>query len=129
MRISGWSADVCSSDLGVGLRKAVAPPGVERFRFGNEMARHIDQLAGRPEVLHALGFQRRMTDAAPQALVIPHVVFQRRHVEVADHDRFARRQPVGPRPSRHLAEELRSEEHTSELQSQMRTSYAGFYLT
>src|SRR3546814_20561445 len=79
MRISDWSSDVCSSDL------------VERFRFGNEMARHVVQLAGRPEVLHALGFQRRMTDAAPQALVIPHVVFQRRHVEVADHDRFARR--------------------------------------
>src|SRR3546814_5885423 len=88
MRISDWSSDVCSSDL-------VAPPSVNRFRLRNEMACHVDKLACRPELRHLSGLSWRMADAPLQALVVPYIMLQWRHVEVADHHSLARCKEIG----------------------------------
>src|SRR5690606_19454974 len=80
----------------VGLRKAVAPPGVAWFRLRNEKARHVDQAARCPEAPEVLGLQRGMPDAAAQALVIPHIVLQWR--DVLDRPRPPPCGPPGPQP-------------------------------
>src|SRR3546814_9952896 len=103
MRISDWSSDVCSSDLGLGGRGAVpldhlpilAPP--QRLRFG--------PLRGRGRG----GLQQADADGGAQAGV--------RGIRGHPADVPA----VG-------AAGRRSEEHTSELQSLMRISYAVFCL-
>src|SRR3546814_2661091 len=111
MRISDWSADVCSSDLDQA--------------FGNDEpgAVRTDREA------HGLELGERF--AAPlQRLGV--VSLRRRHLAdaifaVGNEDRIA-----GPRAGFDLAMppglRLRSEEHTSELQSLMRISYAVFCL-
>src|SRR3546814_2562669 len=106
MRISDWSSDVCSSDLRIRLDVAVII------------------LAGPDEL--ARPFQRRCDHVVDEAVFIDDV----RLLEL-----------VGEFGVEHLLEQvleaaviglqdrvLRSEEHTSELQSLMRISYAVFCL-
>src|SRR3546814_6212087 len=113
MRISDWSSDVCSSDLIDGQRggkpheaaeghriKAHQPPGVGAF----QRVEIIDQLLGRGRVRRVL-----------------------RHDHVQDEDDGQRN--AGQAQHRVPARTpTRSEEHTSELQSLMRISYAVFCL-
>src|SRR3546814_8733089 len=103
MRISDWSSDVCSSDL-------CPPPGPDAPCSGARHARGADQLSERRPRLYRQGRQRR-------------------------HGLHEQRGAVGlPGNSRHpegsaaQGGALRSEEHTSELQSLMRNSYAVFCL-
>src|SRR3546814_8364207 len=151
MRISDWSSDVCSSDLGLGGRRgqqATGPPTlIERAvlekRLVVEQQRHLAGCridAGRnlahPEIaldgvagaadhrrgsigLHlAIGHRR-------QALAVVAGALGRRYLH-----QF--RRPVVKiriigRPEMRIGDiERRSEEHTSELQSLMRISYAVF---
>src|SRR3546814_2635540 len=103
MRISDWSSDVCSSDLTQGrqgLHDAFSP---RAQYFGEPDCRQAGRVAARG---------RRA------ALAIPHL--RRRAGDRAE--------PVGRR-RRPPAPDRRSEEHTSELQSLMRISYAVFCLT
>src|SRR3546814_3517618 len=100
MRISDWSSDVCSSDLLEGRGGCLADI-LEALRWRGQ--RHGHGAAGAPQI-------------DLQAVVL-----------VVDEQRF----PVGTAigmaphfPGRHG----RSEEHTSELQSLMRISYAVFCL-
>src|SRR3546814_7515698 len=113
MRISDWSSDVCSSDLlavGCLLADAAGAGGIDiegALRLVAVDARagvqHLDHhVAALPERLGAL---RDEGLGAVQRL---------------DRRRLADRRGVGGR--------LRSEEHTSELQSLMRISYAVFCL-
>src|SRR3546814_3163074 len=108
MRISDWSSDVCSSDLG---RHLVA-------RAGDDLPALV------AEALH-----RGMADAPagagqhhPLALSIAGLasihgaILTRRH------------RPPYRNPDARAALNARSEEHTSELQSLMRISYAVFCL-
>src|SRR3546814_6237500 len=99
MRISDWSSDVCSSDLGYGGQRAAPRPGADR-RADRAFLR-----APRPQ------------GARCEA---------RRNPRSRNPRRF-RRYQVDRRGS-HLAPLPRSEEHTSELQSLMRISYAVFCL-
>src|SRR3546814_10340517 len=140
MRISDWSSDVCSSDL-VGEVRLLFPVILQRVvqhRLGLvELLIRGDQAFGNDEPgavrtdreAHGLELGERF--AAPlQRLGV--VSLRRRHLAdaifaVGNEDRIA-----GPRagfdlampPGLRLAEVLRSEEHPSELQSPMRTSYA-----
>src|SRR3546814_2724034 len=107
MRISDWSSDVCSSDLG----SAPARPA------GGRAAGAGGGAAGR----HARaerGEQLPRPDAAPLG-------------GPGGRDPTRRQGPAGPggpqRSDTH-GPAGRSEEHTSELQSLMRSSYAVFYL-
>src|SRR3546814_1774799 len=141
MRISDWSSDVCSSDLGargehaVGLDRALGDQVVDQHAdvglvaarrprlFLLHEARGVDtrdqplrrgflvaggavDLAGEEQAGDGAGFQR---------------VLQSPRVEEVVLDRVA-----GAGDVRVL--EARSEEHTSELQSLMRISYAVFCL-
>src|SRR3546814_961859 len=112
MRISDWSSDVCSSDLLLqcvqdGLRVAgnldLAPLGADHAVGTDEegAALHADELA------------------AVELLGLDHVErLAQAFVRIADQFEIEAL----------LAAEVRSEEHTSELQSLMRISYAVFCL-
>src|SRR3546814_2838875 len=106
MRISDWSSDVCSSDL-------VAEPQRRRDTLGLAAGDGAAEHAARG-VTAEIGFGQRVGDAA--------------HTGRAD-----RRGGERDQRFQHLDLPLgiaagRSEEHTSELQSLMRISYAVFCL-
>src|SRR3546814_9946240 len=101
MRISDWSSDVCSSDLSLGARVGEAPQ-----RLG-------------PVDPGALG------PAANSDLAAADVETERDRLTFGDRGDEAR---VLQCRSAHDHAGHRSEEHTSELQSLMRTSYAVFCL-
>src|SRR3546814_3934980 len=110
MRISDWSSDVCSSDLcaipAVGGGRS--HPVAHRAGDSGRSARRLRPAAGKvhlardagPPRLDRCGIYRRADEISAQRLAVP-----------------------ARRPGR-----VRSEEHTSELQSLMRTSYAVFCL-
>src|SRR3546814_8778660 len=110
MRISDWSSDVCSSDLPAILRlpavecllaDPVPAADLRRRRPGLLLTQHPDDLfLGEPALLHRPSPRDRWGDWGPT--VIEGVAA-----------------PIG----------MRSEAHTSELQSLMRSSYAVFCLT
>src|SRR3546814_3724938 len=114
MRISDWSSDVCSSDLrakaGVG---AVAPPPVPpSLRRGKRLLRRLSDVRRGP--------------GCSQCAIDQGTARQLRH-------RSRRASVPGPHathPGQRLSAGVlaRSEEHTSELQSLMRISYAVFCL-
>src|SRR3546814_7044919 len=108
MRISDWSSDVCSSDLGRGRRlRMVSIP------LGELLGNTVE-----PFVEHRLRtrVQRRERPDDPRLALGDDEIGVR-------HDEKRRADDGQPQPA-----EQRSEEHTSELQSLMRTSYAGFCL-
>src|SRR3546814_5996754 len=115
MRISDWSSDVCSSDLGVERvdrsEAGVAGAGPVMpfdFEVGEERAdeRRVE--------LTQVETRRRRGD-----LVVREAEQEPERVAVGGNGVGA----GGP-----LRDETRSEEHTSELQSLMRTSNGGFCL-
>src|SRR3546814_9696242 len=127
MRISDWSSDVCSSDLRVHDGDAVEPVAVCQHRNHVDTATPTEEVVGggEPEAvaLHDLGIVNgdgqlalRVRDgaravlAAEAALTGTHLGFRRRSRALVAH------------------RDGRSEEHTSELQSLMRISYAVFCL-
>src|SRR3546814_9642469 len=101
MRISDWSSDVCSSDLGSALRQS---PGLLGRRKGRSARKFI--LAGAGKGL----IQDRSENILPGKLL---------PVWFCSPESIA---------CRNFDDRLRSEEHTSELQSLMRISYAVFCL-
>src|SRR3546814_2121774 len=110
MRISDWSSDVCSSDL-------LEPGPVVLLSTATK--------AGRPNVM-TMSWHMMMEFTPP---LIGCVVSSGNHSFAALR---ATRQCVIAVPARKLAAKVvkvgRSEEHTSELQSLMRISYAVFCL-
>src|SRR3546814_10715709 len=122
MRISGWSSDVCSSDL-----------RLRRSRARLSRRRLYPIYAGRRAALS--GQVRRGFLQGCDALMVLPLGFTGARLDRADQfrtdaERFASA-AADPR-ARCLAMDgidfVRSEEHTSELQSLMRISYAVFCL-
>src|SRR3546814_6748937 len=105
MRISDWSSDVCSSDL---MFEHRATEGADAGAIFDEQL-GIFPVDGSQHVAD----QRR----------------RRRH-DRSDHDRVLDEaaDEHAPRPEKTFEAHPRSEEHTSELQSLMRISYAVFCL-
>src|SRR3546814_6175867 len=104
MRISDWSSDVCSSDLGRAGRDLVA-------RILGVAGEHAGRLAGAADALDAfyrLGFGLGVRRLAQ-------IAHRRRQVGRTDEQGIDA-----------VDRGDRSEEHTSELQSLMRNSYAVF---
>src|SRR3546814_2894770 len=120
MRISDWSSDVCSSDL-EDLAQAAVDDGVEA---GPRRLLAADGLEEQQGVIDAIARE----DVHDQPLLVGQQNVLRRRVQVQHallvvlHVLQQRDLPGQAR----LAD--RSEEHTSELQSLMRTSYAVFCL-
>src|SRR3546814_7711009 len=106
MRISDWSSDVCSSDL-------LDVGEVRRGILGLEIAPALMRPARLRHHRNQFGLHH---DAAVGPLVLEDRIFQAD--DRAAHGGIALDDPV----------ERRSEEHTSELQSLMRISYAVFCL-
>src|SRR3546814_2748531 len=122
MRISDWSSDVCSSDLAIVLKDGKQ---VTEFREGllpwalqRPTALVFDEYdAGRPDVMfviqRVLEVEGKLTLLDQNRVIRPHPAFRL----------FSTTNTIG------LGDTTgRSEEHTSELQSLMRISYAVFCL-
>src|SRR3546814_8677999 len=105
MRISDWSSDVCSSDLSSGCSRigTISERELEARRQWNAR-RHLGHRLVRREI----GLGARVVDRRGDQ-IFEHLLFGRLHQRIVDLD-------------------ARSEEHTSELKSLMRTSYAVFCL-
>src|SRR3546814_3844325 len=101
MRISDWSSDVCSSDLAAGAVAAVDEGMADLLPGGK-----ADVVAG----LHHMALVSK----------------QQRHLAFEDEGMLLLQQVIVPGCAAHAGR--RSEEHTSELQSLMRISYAVFCL-
>src|SRR3546814_5445323 len=136
MRISDWSSDVCSSDLLI-CRAGGAQPLQQRRPHG--FAQHqvdIGQGGGQAEIdqrSHPEGLGRGLTDAAgDDAVVMAEIRF---HIETETVEGDPVADPHADGGDLVLAAgalggaAVRSEEHTSELQSLMRISYAVLCLT
>src|SRR3546814_6050454 len=109
MLIIDWSSVVCSSDLERNDRRGQAPAALE--------APGLQQPHQGAELQHLRRVLRRLQGRAPAL----HRVHRRR----------VQRRPADPDPYRRRRDhrrQHRSEEHTSELQSLMRISYAVFCL-
>src|SRR3546814_3419608 len=123
MRISDWSSDVCSSDLCVGWRhvedrqdRDVLLRRVERVAV-DDVAAQLAAVGNR--VAHRVGVEaQRFERLVAQAGGVEG------HARGAGGQRRGRRQAATER----MTGDHRSEEHTSELQSLMRISYAVFCL-
>src|SRR3546814_10536735 len=115
MRISYWSSDVCSSDLIIGE----LPRGVP-----NNLMPYITQTAiGKREKLTVFGDDYNTPDGSGVRDYIHVVDLAKAHVKACQ------RLIAGQNQSSIEFFNLgRSEEHTSELQSLMRNSYAVFCL-
>src|SRR3546814_8840023 len=118
MRISDWSSDVCSSDLKVQPATGIGDNvGIISFEIEREQGGAVELPAGRGNsravaYLDRLGNRDTDTRLAARYLWQP-VGLLLLVASFAQGDR---------------CENLRSEEHTSELQSLMRISYAVFCL-
>src|SRR3546814_6278204 len=122
MRISDWSSDVCSSDLSrapAPRRGLVAPPSGARLVLpgtGFQDCRTLlERLVREPDDRRRLRGQGHADDP-PYAAIEPADLLA--YVRLHAVDRVA--------PQVALLRVRRSEEHTSELQSLMRISYAVF---
>src|SRR3546814_2327653 len=117
MRISDWSSDVCSSDLDQELHTTAAwwqlPQAVLLHAFASKQDA-LDGFLGAAHALHVVATVAVMADARDL----------QKSVGNGDGAWFATQDGDG----RGRARDDRSEEHTSELQSLMRISYAVFCL-
>src|SRR3546814_10079405 len=117
MRISDWSSDVCSSDLGRWCSRTAAwseRPGLDHRCIGN----------GSPVAPPAGGVRvaERVTERATN-LPRSGGEWNRQAVRLPPFSRL-----LQDNGENHVSFMTRSEEHTSELQSLMRISYAVFCL-
>src|SRR3546814_7625747 len=125
MRISDWSSDVCSSDLLLPVDHHARPAQQDMQASITEPAALLRQLA---QLLPNIGIVTTLRPVAhalpigPCDTARPPLAHPMASLEMGD--RF----PLnGGR--HHFFVRRRSEEHTSELQSLMRISYAVFFLT
>src|SRR3546814_2577107 len=126
MRISDWSSDVCSSDLGYAIVNISLKPigGIP----GDASAEQIDLMA---DLAERYSFDElRVTHG--QNIVLPHVAKRDLHAIWRTLDAAGLASSNLDLISDIIAcpglDYCRSEEHTSELQSLMRLSYAVFCL-
>src|SRR3546814_1239235 len=130
MRISDWSSDVCSSDLEPFLarddERGLGAQLFERLGIDGRVigARDADQLA---RDMRGIGERPHQVEdrAAADLAADGGDPLHRRVVVGGEQEGDAE---IGECRLRQGARALRSEEHTSELQSLMRTSYAVFCL-
>src|SRR3546814_6054581 len=124
MRISDWSSDVCSSDL-IGASAALAQRGIG----GSEIAeprRFLEaDIVGKDD--DRIGRRDHIFTQAAEWILVKHRLRGGREPEIALQDKggAGHRIALATGPA---GAATRSEEHTSELQSLMRISYAVFCL-
>ncbi len=85
----GADPDVIETAPAVGrlpVGRPVAPPCIEFGRLRHEGPQNVVPCAGRLYGGEFFAFDRRMRNELQQLRMTPHIVFQRRDIEVADHD-------------------------------------------
>src|SRR3546814_4192679 len=112
MRISDWSSDVCSSDL------MLASPAVNSYAVAQ--ARAQSARGGQPVAGSSEDKARKTAQDFEAFFMSQMFEFMSAGIKTDG--------PFGGHELEHLRHEERSEEHTSELQSLMRKSYAVFCL-
>src|SRR3546814_10694537 len=117
MRISDWSSDVCSSDLQV----------LESFAFREEIEQ-IQQMRDAGIVSEDLARNLRIETENVHASRRPMATVDMRATTPELLCGFPVFKDLDDAELKRVAKRLRSEEHTSELQSLMRISYAVFCL-
>src|SRR3546814_3935999 len=122
MRISDWSSDVCSSDLtttraGAARRRPAGARAEDSSRAVLTALRRIIRATD----LHSKQLSREVGLTTPQVVVLQAV----RDLGEVTTGQLSRRVSLSQGTVTTI---LRSEEHTSELQSLMRISYAVFCL-
>src|SRR3546814_2193857 len=132
MRISDWSSDVCSSDLSDNIHFSLTTLQLNPLHFNREYARengHADIVIS-AMLVFAIVFGLSVEDLSERGgafLGVDDLSFAR-PVHVGD-TLTARSTVMALRESKSDRNYgIRSEEHTSELQSLMRNSYAVFCL-
>src|SRR3546814_2304824 len=126
MRISDWSSDVCSSDLGHAVGEAqrrlqgVGQPALQALPHHEAVDHHLDRVLLVAREVDLVG---ELVDLAVDASAGEALSSQ------VGEERVVGALTAADDRGEHLeAGTLRSEEHTSELQSLMRISYAVFCL-
>src|SRR3546814_3905942 len=124
MRISDWSSDVCSSDLGQTHRvSAKFICGCDGFHGPSRQA--IPASIGRPhELVYPFGWLGILADVPPCNDELIYASHERGFALASMRSRTRSRYYIDVPLDQKI--EDRSEEHTSELQSLMRISYAVF---
>src|SRR3546814_5276373 len=115
MRISDWSSDVCSSDLGPGGIADIAPAAQMPLA---DMCCRIAGILEQPRDRRQLGIE---------PIGLSGRCIERAIADIVDEPDLGRETPGHEAGARRRADR-RSEEHTSELQSLMRISSAVFCL-
>src|SRR3546814_4955849 len=118
MRISDRSSDVCSSDLVPDLKRRVNDGSIVRHivhQPGMIVVQHVDAAEAGDSLLYHL-FHRLLVAAVK-------IDGMRIFTDLSNDVLRAFQENVSDDDLCSFAREPRSEEHTSELQSQMRTSY------
>src|SRR3546814_2138806 len=129
MRISDWSSDVCSSDLKDGLIQAIFQ---RRLPFiENRRRLQIDEARKEGFTLYNLN-EALFRPIVEEVDENGHRVYVRFLAQIVCDNRTAhhwlKASSMVPSIIEIMTEQARSEEHTSELQSLMRSSYAVFCL-
>src|SRR3546814_6622163 len=115
MLISDWSSDVCSSDLVVCLFRRGAQTAFAVLGCDDQLVQQLDGI----DRVHDSLLANRMSAVAEAGLAM---------AGAAANGRFSLARSRRAARSFHRIGAARSEEHTSELQSLMRISYAVFCL-
>src|SRR3546814_8703534 len=134
MRISDWSSDVCSSDLGA-VRHGVVERSDRRGKGIDHLVLGAARMIAREDRLHE-GVVDRPPLRGREFRQLLAALLQRRAALAGPHEGVERqalhplRMALGAERGAQRAggDAVRSEEHTSELKSLMRISYADFCL-
>src|SRR3546814_1888810 len=122
MRISDWSSDVCSSDLVIDVKEIKLRPNIDDNDYNVKMRNARRFIEEGDKVKVTMRFRGR--EMAHQDLGMDVLVRVRDEL-----DELAKVEQMPKVEGRQMIMVLaRSEEHTSELQSLMRISYAVFCL-
>src|SRR3546814_2318310 len=135
MRISDWSSDVCPSDpahnvasslIVASIASGAAPPDMPECDAGSRVrTRSVKPAVARSETVSAGVCSSQLPESATT------IASARRASRLSERNCANEREPYSSSPSMKTAtprSTSRSEEHTSELQSLMRISYAVFCL-
>src|SRR3546814_3190814 len=122
MRISDWSSDVCSSDLDPRLIMEIAPRVAQAAMESGVAAHPIEDFEA---------YRQKLSQFVYRSGQVMRPVFERareepKRVVFAEGEEERVLRAVQTVLDERLAQPIRSEEHTSELQSLMRISYAVF---
>src|SRR3546814_5498362 len=126
MRISDWSSDVCSSDLLAARRGPECRPPTGGFRLQHLRREQIERAEANPRARQcAAPLDRKGGDQ-----IVHFAPLDNARAVDQPHRQPANRRGLGLVPGQRdeARQRFRSEEHTSELQSLMRISYAVFCL-